>query len=102
MVISNSQTLASTDMLCLRVLISGRVQGVGYRYFTQKQALELGLGGWVRNLADGRVEAMVEGKRLQVEAIVQWCHTGPIAAKVDEIEIEEQPLQRFEQFSIRR
>ncbi|WP_299491708.1 acylphosphatase [Acaryochloris sp. IP29b_bin.137] len=90
------------NLICLRALISGRVQGVGYRYHTVLKAQALDLVGWVRNLEDGRVEVMVEGKRDSVDAMMQWCGQGPPAAHVEGIEIEEQPAQHFEQFEIRR
>ncbi|MGB3694357.1 MAG: acylphosphatase [Spirulinaceae cyanobacterium] len=64
------------------------------------KAQALGLKGWVRNLADGRVEAMVEGDRLQVDKIVQWFHQGSTAAQVEKVVIEERPLQKFEKFEI--
>ena len=83
-------------------MITGRVQGVGYRFTTQEQALTLSLVGWVRNLPDGRVEAMVEGDRAQVERLMQWFHSGPAAAKVEAVMIEDQPVQYFKQFEIRR
>ena len=69
------------------VLISGRVQGVGYRMATQQQARQLGLRGWVRNLADGRVEARFVGEATIVEVMVTWCWQGPPAAQVEAIEI---------------
>ncbi len=59
------------------VFISGRVQGVGYRYSTVDTASQLGLTGWVRNLPDNRVEAVFEGAREVVEDMVRWCHSGP-------------------------
>lgn len=88
--------------VCVQVLISGRVQGVGYRYNTQKKAMALGLVGWVRNLPDGRVEAVVEGDRAQVTSLVEWFHSGPPAAVVEAVSSEGQPLQHFEGFEIRR
>lgn len=91
-----------TDRICQHVLIVGRVQGVGYRYTTQEQAMTLGLVGWVRNLPDGRVEAMVEGNRTQVKKLLDWLHSGPPAAKVESVAAASQPLQDFETFEIRR
>ncbi|HYG66406.1 MAG TPA: acylphosphatase, partial [Anaeromyxobacteraceae bacterium] len=68
--------------------VSGRVQGVGYRFATVDEARRLGLRGWVRNLADGRVELEAEGERSQVEALLAFCRHGPPAAAVDGVEIE--------------
>jgi acylphosphatase len=99
---SKASALDEPGMVCVQALISGRVQGIGYRYATQEQALELGLVGWVRNLADGRVEAVAEGDRTQVSALVRWLHTGPPGARVDAVVMEEQPLQQFNRFEIRR
>ena len=87
--------------ICVRSLISGRVQGVGYRYSTQQKAVTLGLTGWVRNLPDGRVEAVVEGKTAQVNSLVEWFQGGPRAAYVEAVSTEEEPLQNFEGFEIR-
>ena len=86
----------------MRSLISGRVQGVGYRYNTQQKAAALGLTGWVRNLPDGRVEAAIEGNSAQVDNLVKWFQSGPPAAYVEAVNIEEEPLQNFEGFEIRR
>ena len=58
------------------VFISGRVQGVNFRWYTQHKAQQLGLSGWVRNLWDGRVEAVFEGSEPAVRQAVAWCHTG--------------------------
>jgi acylphosphatase len=91
-----------SNQICRRVLITGRVQGVGYRYTTQEQALVLSIVGWVRNLPDGRVEAMVEGDPAQVDEMIQWFHNGPAGARVRAVVMEDQPLQKFEQFEIRR
>ena len=74
------------------VFIAGRVQGVGYRYFTMDEAVRLGVKGWVRNVPDGRVEAVFEGNRNRVETLIRWCHTGPTAARVQDVLVEyEQP-----------
>jgi acylphosphatase len=70
----------------LHMLISGRVQGVWYRASTRARARELELTGWVRNLAGGRVEALAEGPRSQLDALLAWCHDGPMLARVDDIE----------------
>lgn len=73
------------------VFISGRVQGVGFRYATQRQAGRLGLSGWVRNLPDGRVEAVFQGHPDVVAAAVAWCHRGPRRARVDRVEVRHEP-----------
>ena len=74
-------------MARVRILIEGRVQGVGFRYHTCAQAGKLGVTGWVRNLSDGRVEALIEGPDEAVEAMVEWCRRGPAAARVDRVAI---------------
>lgn len=68
------------------LLISGRVQGVYYRASTEAIATRLGLRGWVRNLPDGRVEAIAEGPRARLEQLIAWCHEGPPAARVERVE----------------
>jgi acylphosphatase len=68
-----------------RVHIEGMVQGVNYRYATRQKAQELGVNGWVRNLADGTVECLMEGERDKVEALIRWCHQGPPAARVKKV-----------------
>ena len=69
----------------MHVIISGRVQGVWYRAWTQKAALELRLSGWVRNRLDGTVEAVFSGAPEQVEAMIAKCRRGPPLAKVKDI-----------------
>ena len=76
----------SHPSLRLYVIIEGRVQGVGFRYAAYDQAVALGLNGWVRNRADGRVEAEFEGPRDPLERMLQWCHRGPRLARVDHVE----------------
>lgn len=70
------------------VFVSGRVQGVFFRSYTREKAQGLGLKGWVRNLKDGRVEALFEGEREKVEVAVDWCRIGPPYAKVTGFEVE--------------
>ena len=70
------------------VFIVGRVQGVGYRYSTLDEAARLGVNGWVRNVLDGRVEAVFEGNRHTVESMIRWCHQGPTAARVQDVVVE--------------
>jgi acylphosphatase len=69
----------------LHVLIEGDVQGVGFRFAAQREAVGLGLNGWVRNLPDGRVEAEFEGPRDALEEMRGWCDRGPRAARVDRV-----------------
>lgn len=77
----------------MRVTVSGRVQGVFYRATCARLARDAGLSGHVRNLPDGRVEAVFEGSEEDVERLVAWCRTGPETARVDEVEIvAERPI----------
>lgn len=76
-------------MLCRRCLVSGRVQGVFYRATAQERARELGLLGYARNLADGRVEVLACGDQASVDAFVEWLWTGATAAKVTAVEVAE-------------
>ncbi len=69
----------------LRMLVSGRVQGVGYRWAAAEQARRLGLQGWVRNLPGGSVEAEFEGDRNLLESMRDWCAEGPRFARVDRV-----------------
>jgi acylphosphatase len=70
------------------VTISGRVQGVGFRYSTRQRARSLDVAGWVRNNADGTVEAVFEGEPERVDALVAWCRRGPGGAWVDDVSVE--------------
>ncbi|MGF1607948.1 MAG: acylphosphatase [Kiloniellales bacterium] len=70
----------------VRVLISGRVQGVGYRFWTEDEAARRRLDGWVRNRIDGRVEAVFAGDPAQVEDMVRACREGPRSARVTAVE----------------
>ena len=87
----------------IHLLISGLVQGVFYRASTQAQAQALGLAGWVRNLPDGRVEVMAEGEVAALEALIDWCGSGPPSARVDVVEARELDASgEFTAFEIRR
>ena len=86
----------------VRVLISGRVQGVFFRVFTRDAAIQRGVTGWVRNLVDGRVEAAFEGREEQVDQMVAWCQEGSPGSRVDRVEIHQEPYQgEFTSFEIR-
>lgn len=77
----------------VHLVARGRVQGVGYRYSCAEMADAAGLGGWVRNLPDGGVEAVFEGERDAVDAAVAWCRHGPAWASVASVEMtEEEPV----------
>jgi acylphosphatase len=85
-----------------RFLIRGRVQGVGFRWFTHDAAAREGIHGWVRNLPDGSVEAFVEGEVEALRRLEAALRRGPAAAYVDEVETEEHaPTGRFMEFEIR-
>jgi acylphosphatase len=84
------------------VFISGRVQGVGYRFATVDTATQLGLNGWVRNLPDGRVEAVFEGAREVVEEMVRWCYQGPPAAVVKDVVVNYEEPEGLRRFEVRR
>jgi acylphosphatase len=86
------------SIVCRHVFVSGRVQGVAFRYYARQRANELGLGGWVRNLVDGRVEAWLEGDGNAVGTMLDWLRRGPPAARVTGMEVletEPRGLQAF-------
>lgn len=88
-------------MKSVRVLISGRVQGVCFRAYTRERALQLGVDGFVRNLPDGRVEMVAEGTEEDVDALVEWASRGPSYARVTEIDVQEEEYTgRFTGFSV--
>lgn len=86
----------------IRVLITGRVQGVYFRHHTMQKAVGLGLKGWVKNRTDGNVEAVFEGAPEQVNEMVHWCRTGPIHADVRDVqEHREEPAGETGPFRIK-
>jgi acylphosphatase len=76
-----------TDVVRYRVVVRGRVQGVWFRESCRLRAVELGLSGWVRNRADGSVEAVFEGAEQRVAIAVAWCRIGPPAAEVVDVDV---------------
>ncbi|WP_435062792.1 acylphosphatase [Halobaculum sp. EA56] len=95
-------TGGDADRVRAHVFVSGRVQGVYYRATTRDAARDRGVDGWVRNLDDGRVEAVFEGSRDAVEGMVEWCHTGSPAAVVEDVEVEYGGPEGERGFEIRR
>ncbi len=90
-----------TKAVRAHVFIEGRVQAVSYRYWTRKIATDLGLTGWVRNLADGRVEAVFEGSKKDVEEMIRNCRKGPMLAGVKHIDVvREKATGEFNNFEI--
>jgi acylphosphatase len=85
----------------VHIVVSGMVQGVGFRYFVQHHATQLGLAGWVRNLPSGDVEIEAEGKREFVESLITYVRRGPRSAVVSNIDvIWKEPLGEFKSFEI--
>jgi len=88
----------------LHAVISGRVQGVGFRFATRGKALSLGLKGWVRNLPNGGVEVLAEGDGGSIEALFEWLRQGPPGSRVDEVEVlaRGETSAQHKDFDIRR
>ena len=85
-----------------KVIVKGIVQGVNFRYYTQRQAIRYNVSGWVRNLPDGSVAAVFEGEDQDVEAMVQWCRHGPPAGEVTELIVQPEEYRGdFSSFSIK-
>lgn len=83
---------------CIRAWVSGRVQGVSYRASAREKAFELDIGGYARNLRDGRVEVLACGDDDALELFIEWLHDGPDAAEVTDVDVQqvtEAPLGRF-------
>jgi len=86
----------------VHVVISGRVQGVWFRANTKQKAEQLGVTGWVKNTADGKVEALFEGDEKHIQEMIDWCHQGPPSAQVDHVEITEHSSSNgFDGFSVK-
>ncbi|MEM0473362.1 MAG: acylphosphatase [Candidatus Aenigmatarchaeota archaeon] len=86
----------------VHIFVSGRVQGVNFRWFTKTVAEKLGIKGWVRNLNDGRVEIIAEGDDEEMENFLSYISKGPVLARVDKIDAREQDYKNeFKEFSIK-
>jgi acylphosphatase len=84
----------------VHLYVSGRVQGVSYRYYAISKARELNLSGWVQNLPCGRVELLAEGEEEALKLLVEWCHRGSPEARVENVEVMwEAPQQNLQYFS---
>ena len=84
-----------------RAVVSGQVQGVFYRDSCRRRAREEGVGGWVRNLPDGRVEAVFEGEEGAVDRMIKWCHEGTDWASVDSVEVTDEEPRGETDFRVR-
>ena len=85
----------------VRVFVTGRVQGVFFRQAMKAKAIQNSVSGWVRNLQDGRVEAVMEGSDENIDYMVEWCHGGPANAIVGDVEIRKEPYSAsFETFEV--
>jgi acylphosphatase len=80
---------AAVTTIAKHIFVRGRVQGVGYRAFVEREALQAGIGGWVRNRRDGSVEAVFEADAAAVQRMIEACRRGPYSARVDAIEERE-------------
>jgi acylphosphatase len=90
-----------TDRLRVRVLVTGLVQGVWFRESCRGEAMAAGVAGWVRNRADGAVEAVFEGPPAAVRRVVAWCRRGPPRARVDRVETSEETVVGEAGFRVR-
>lgn len=91
----------SSDLVRVHVFVDGRVQGVWFRQTTYQQAQRFGVRGWVRNLPDGRVEAVYEGPRSAVDQMLAWTRRGPDRALVTSLEVYDEPPRGERGFTIR-
>lgn len=89
------------NTFCVHILVSGKVQGVAFRYYARNVAEELEIAGWIKNLNDGRVELMIEGTKLSLEKMIEWCTHGPDRAIVENIVVDWLPcIKKYSQFQI--
>jgi acylphosphatase len=100
-ILNNTFQIAHSLMRSLSIKVYGKVQGVGFRFYTQKTARELGVSGYVKNERDGRVYIEAEAEKEIMDTFVEWLKKGPQWARVDEVNVQELPLQKFVSFSIR-
>jgi len=84
-----------------KIQIIGKVQNVGFRYYTQKKAIELNINGFVKNILDGSVYIEVVGEETAVDEFIMWCHSGPQWARVSDVQVHEIPLFEESGFGIK-
>lgn len=84
-----------------RIVVRGTVQGVGYRWSCRREAVRLGVAGWVRNRPDGAVEIVVEGPADAVDALTRWARRGPSSARVDDVETVDETPEGEQGFDVR-
>ncbi|MBW6460935.1 MAG: acylphosphatase [Bacteroidales bacterium] len=84
-----------------RIKVSGKVQNVGFRFYTVKKAKEFDISGFVRNEPDGSVYIEAEGKTVDLDTFRDWCRQGPQWAKVDKLEIQEMPVMDYQGFVVK-
>jgi acylphosphatase len=94
--------MSQPPIIRAHIFVSGKVQGVGYRATTWDMAALLHLNGWVRNLRDGRVEAVFEGAAESVEEMLRWCHQGSPMAQVHQVAVEYGTPEEMQGFEVKR
>jgi acylphosphatase len=93
--------VSMTDTVRLHVIVEGRVQGVFFRAYTQEEAVRLGLVGWVKNMPNGSVEAIIEGEKAAVGKMLQWFHQGSPNSNVKKVNVtDESPIGNSSNFEI--
>lgn len=90
------------DRVAKHAVVRGTVQGVAFRWYTKERARELGLAGWVRNLPDGSVEVWAEGPAAPVDELLRWLRRGPPSARVEGVDVDDEPPSGAERFEVRR
>jgi acylphosphatase len=90
------------ELARVHIWVKGRVQGVGFRSHVEYFAAGIGVSGWVRNIGWDTVEAVAEGLPQQIEQFTRLMKTGPRASRVDEIRVEEEPIEGLQEFVVRR
>ncbi len=85
-----------------RIIVSGLVQGIGFRYFVLDNARELGITGWVKNIEDGKVEALLQGRLENIKKLIELCKTGSAMAKVEKIQEFESDEPIYQDFVVRK
>ncbi len=90
------------DTARLEAIVHGIVQGVNFRYYTRREAAQLGVVGYVRNRWDGTVEVVAEGDREKLEQLLRWLHRGPRSAVVEKVDVRwTEPMGKFTRFEVR-